>query len=102
MANDNTARSQECRDRIRFTLSNETGIQRFKDFKLVEAPECGAMGKLLQEYLVGRPLAEVDLAYLRSLKCPYMRSLECQENGGCVLAIIDVIREFQDLFVGHR
>ncbi len=94
--------SQECRDRIRFTLSNETGVQRFKAFELVDDPECGEMGKFLREYLVGRPLAEVDLDYLRSLKCPYMRSLECQESGGCVLAIIDVIREYQDLFVSHR
>ena len=94
--------SQECRDRIRFTLSKETGIQRFKDFKLVEGPECGEMGEALREYLEGRPLAEVDLGYMRGLKCPYMRSLECQENGGCVLAVIDVIREYQDLFVGHR
>ena len=93
---------QECQDRIRFTLSNETGVQRFKDFELIDDSECGEMGKLLREYLVGRPLAKVDLDYLRSLKCPYMRSLECQENGGCVLAVIDVIREYQDLFVGHQ
>ena len=94
--------SQECRDRIRFTLSNETGVQRFKDFELVKGPECGEMGELLREHLVGRPLDEVDLDYLRSLKCRYMQSLECQGNGGCVLAVIDVIREYQDLFVGHR
>jgi len=94
--------SQECRDRIRFTLSKETGIQRFKDFELVEGLECGEMGELLREYLVGRPLAEVNLDYLRNLKCPHMQSLECQESGGCVLAVVDVIQEFQDLFVNHR
>ena len=86
--------SQECQDRIRFTLSNATGVQRFKTFELVEGPECAGMGKLLREYLVGRPLAEVDLDYLQSLKC--------HRNGGCTLEVIEVIQEYQDLFVGHR
>ena len=94
--------SQECRDRIRFGSGKETGVWRFKTFELVEGPDCGAMGEVLREYLPGRPLAEVDLDYLRRLKCPYMQSQECQENGGCVLAVIDVIREYQDLFVEHR
>ena len=85
--------SQECRDRIRFTLSNETGVQRFKAFELVDDPECGEMGKLLREYLVGRPLAEVDFDYLRSLKC--------QRNGGCTLAVIEVVREYQDLLINR-
>ena len=92
MINHHTAQPTECRDRIQCGLSSETGVLRFQTFTIVEGPECAGLSRLLREYLVGRPLAEVDLDCLQNLKC--------QGNGDCVSTVVDMIREYQDLFVG--
>jgi len=48
------------------------------------------MERILRDYLLDRPLAEVDFEYLRKLKC--------DQNGQCVIAVIDLIQEYQQMF----
>ena len=87
-------RSQECYDNVRLWLSKESGAMRFKSFDIVDAPECDALAKQLQEYLVGRRLADVDLQYVQSIKC--------QGNGACMRAVVDIVHEYQDMFVQDK
>ena len=87
-------RSQECYDNVRLWLSKENGAWHFKSFDIVDAPECNAVAEQLRDYLLDRRLADVDLQYLQSIKC--------QGNGACMRAVIDIIHEYQDMFVQHR
>ena len=75
--------TEECRDRLRFRLSDDSGVPRFEEFAIVDAPDCRDMQHTLREYLVGRSLADVDLDFLRGLKCP--------ANSECLRALIGVI-----------
>ena len=73
----------DCRNKVRFVLSDKTGTLRFTDFDIVNAPECGEVAGPLKEYLLGRPLTGIDLGYIRQLTCP--------GNGQCIRDIVDVI-----------
>ena len=73
----------DCRDKVRFSLSDSTGTLRFTDFDIVDAPECGQVAGTLKEYLLGRPLAELDLDHIRQMTCP--------GNGQCIRDIVSVI-----------
>lgn len=83
---------EECYDRIRVSLSDETGVLCFESLGIVDAPECRDAEQRLRAYLLGRPLAEVDLDHLRGLKCA--------GDGACMHAVIRVVEEYQHLFVG--
>jgi len=50
------------------------------------------MEHTLREYLMGRPLADVDLEYLRALRCP--------ADGECLRALIEEVHNYQRLFTG--
>ena len=80
----------ECYDKIRFSLSDKSGVLRFETFAIVGAPECGDMEQELRAYLVGRPLSEVDPGYLRSLSC--------KGDGACMRAVIQTVGEYKELF----
>ena len=80
----------ECSDRLRFRLSDNSGVLRFEEFAIVDALDCRDMQHTLREYLVGRSLADVDLDFLRGLKCP----ADCE----CLRALIGTIQKHQHLF----
>lgn len=84
--------STECNDKIRFSLSDESGALRFDSFAITDAPRCRDMERKLQSHLVGRPLSEVDIGYLRNLTC--------DGDGSCMKAVIQVIKKHQELFLG--
>lgn len=84
----------DCYNKIRCSLSDESGDLCFKNFEIVGAPECSDIQERLRTYLVGRPLAAVDLTYLQGLKCP--------GSGECMGAVIRVVREQQGWFVGSE
>ena len=84
----------ECNDKIRFSWSDESGVLRFEAFAITDAPKCRDVEKKLQAHLVGRPLSEVDMGYLRSLTC--------NGDGVCMRAVIQAIGEHQQLFIGTR
>jgi len=82
----------ECYDSIRFSLSDLSGRMRFESFDVADLPECKDVAASLREYLVGRPLAEVNLERIRSM--------ECAGRCTCVGEVARVVREQQHLF-GH-
>ena len=81
----------DCYNNIRCSLSDDSGDLCFKSFEIVGVPGCSDMQERLQAYLVGRPLAGVDLAYLQGLECP--------ESGECMDAVIRMVREHQGWFI---
>ena len=83
--------SKECRNKIRYSLSDASGVLRFTAFNIVDAPECGDIQEMLRQHLVGRPLADVDLDDIRGLRC--------KGDGECIRTVIRVIEESQHMFV---
>jgi len=82
---------QECYDRVHLSLSDESGDLRFESFEIAGTPECRDVEETLRAYLVERPLAEVDMDYIRGLTCA--------GDGQCMSAVVRVIEEYQHLFV---
>ena len=83
----------DCEDRVRFSLSDETGELRFTSFQIVDVPDCKYVEREVVRYLVGRPLADVDPHYVRGLACP--------GDGQCMEAVAEVIEESQRLFLHY-
>ena len=79
-----------CQDSIRFSLSDDTGDLRFKSFDIVNAPECRSMLETLRNYILSRPLVEIDLRRIQQLDCP--------GNGQCMDEVVEEIKEAQMLF----
>ena len=84
--------TEKCHDRLRFRLGDDSGLLRVEEFAIQNATECQGMEHTLREYLVGRPLADVDLEYLRRLRCP--------ADGECLRALIHEVQKCQCLFAG--
>ena len=81
---------KECYDSIRFSLSDLSGQMRFESFDVVDMPDCENVAASLREYLVRRPLAEVDVERIRSM--------ECDDRCTCLGEAARVVREQQRLF----
>jgi hypothetical protein len=81
----------DCANKVRFSLSDETGVLRFTSFDIVDVGGFCEIVETLQEYLVSRPLADVDVDYLRKLTCT--------GNGECLHTVIQMVEEYQQLFV---
>ncbi len=81
---------EECDNRLRFRLGDNSGVLCIEEFAIADAPECRDMQRTLREYLVGRPLSDVDLDYLRALKCP--------ADGQCMRAMMWEVEKYQRLF----
>ena len=81
---------KQCYDSIRFSLSDLRGQMRFETFDIVDMPECQDVAAELRKYLVGRPLAQVDVQRIRLM--------ECADKYGCVADVVRVVREQQRLF----
>ena len=86
--------AEDCHDKLRFRLNDDSGVLRFVEFEIRSAPICRDVEKTLREYLVGRALAEVDLDYLRRLTCA--------GNGECMRAVIREVQKYQRLFVRNH
>jgi len=81
----------DCRDNVRFILSDETGVLQFKSFDIVNTPQCAEVAVELRKHLVGRPLQEIDMDAIRSVKCPH-------DNGSCIETAVKIIEENIDFF----
>ncbi len=79
-----------CYDKIRYSLSDESGQMRFESFEFLNMPECAETLETLRDYLLSRPLCQVDPQWVRSL--------QCQGNGRCMSDVARVIEEHQQLF----
>jgi len=84
----------ECRNRVRCALSDETGVLRFREFDIVGAPECRETVATLRHYLVGRALAETDAGYIRELG-RVTRLL-------CARVVAQLVEESQQTFIHRR
>ena len=80
----------DCFNKVRFSLNDDTGVLRFETFDIVDLPDSCEMVEELQDYLVGRPLADVDMDYLRGLRC--------SGDGECLRTTIRMVNEYQQLF----
>ena len=81
-----------CRDKVRFSLSDETGELRFTDFDIVDAPECRDVTIVLKHYLLGQPLADIDL--------DQVLRISCQGDERCMPDVAEAIAECQRMFAG--
>ncbi len=86
--------AEECVDKIRFSLSDKTGVLRVEGFDIVNAPQCRDLTASLKRYLIGRPVAEIDIYHIRSLRC--------RGDGRCMRAIVDAIAEYHELFADTK
>ena len=84
----------DCRDRLRFRLNDDDGVLRFVNFEILNASKCRGITNTLQEYFIGRALAEVDFDYLRRLMC--------RGNGECIDAVIREVNRHLCSFVRRR
>ncbi len=79
-----------CYDKIRYTLSDESGQMRFETFEFNNMPGCAETLGTLRDYLLSRPLSQVDPQWVRSL--------HCTGSGHCMIDVARVIEEHQQLF----
>ena len=82
--------SDQCRDRLRFRLNDDSGVLRFMDFEILNPSKCQNVEENLRRYLIGRALADVDLDYLRELTCT--------GSGECMQLVIREVEKHQRLF----
>ena len=58
----------DCYGNIRFALSDRGGRMCFESFDIIDVPECQNVAARLRDYLVHRPLAQVDVRQIRSMR----------------------------------
>ena len=80
----------DCEDKIKFSLSDRGGELRFTEFNIAGDSSCAVMEDRMREYVMARPLAEIDVEFIRSL--------DCSGGNRCGLAIAKVIEDHQSLF----
>lgn len=78
-------------DRLRFRLNDDKGVLCFTEFEILNPLRCRGVEGVLREYLLGRPLADIDPADLRK-EMP-------AGNGECAEAVIREVLKHQRLFV---
>jgi hypothetical protein len=84
----------DCDDNVRFALSDDTGDLHFTAFDIVNAPECAGLVEELREKLLGRSLAQIDVAEIQRISC--------HGKGQCMQTIVRTITECQDMFLQRR
>lgn len=84
----------DCYDKVRFALSDETGDLRFTSFDIINMPECFSLAETLRETLIGQRLADIDVEHIRRVSCP--------GNGQCMTTIVGIITEYQDRFIRRQ
>ena len=86
--------ARECYDRIRYTLSDESGELRFTSFQIIGGIECRGVERELKEYLLNRPLRELDTDKIMQVSCSGERQ--------CIDTIAKVIAEQQSFFAAEE
>jgi len=84
----------DCYDKVRFALSDETGEMRFTAFDIVNTPECSQLTETLRRILIDRRLADIDVAEIQGMSCP--------GNGQCMTTIVRIITEYQERFLRRQ
>ena len=84
----------DCYDKVRFTLSDETGDLRFTAFEIINSPECASQVEEIRAKLLGQRLADINTAEILRISC--------LGNGQCIKTIVNIITEYQDRFLHNR
>ena len=79
----------ECYNNLRFSLSDDSGELQFENFDIAD-PQCRQFADRLREYLVSRPLKELDPERIRFMQCP--------GAGECAATVAAVVEDYQRLF----
>ena len=79
-----------CHNSIRISLSDETGVLRITKLESESLSQCSDGFKKLTDYLVGRPLAEIDI--------PHTLSLNCANNKHCIGSLANLLQDYIDMF----
>jgi len=83
----------QCDNKIRYSLSDRSGVLRFEAFDIVDGgePSCKKVADEICAKIIGRPLADVDVSEIEKIPC----------SGGaeCVKSLANVIRECQGMFI---
>lgn len=79
----------ECKHRVRFSLSDSSGELVFTEFEVINGSDCTA-AHAVQDHLVGRTLSRVDWSLIEELG----------KQGTCTCAddVIAVLEDFQRQF----
>ena len=80
----------DCRDKVKLSLSDESGVLRVKAFNIVNAPECQELAESLRGHLLSRSLKDIDVIKIREMAC-------CGD-GLCGHTVADIIEEYQSMF----
>ena len=81
-------------DKIRFSLSYQTGELRFSDFNIIAAPEYSKLAGELRTILLGQRLADIDVDEILKINCPI--------DEQCIRVIAHIITEYQMAFKGLK
>ena len=84
----------DCYDKVRFKLSDETGDLRFTSFEIINSPECARQVEEIRAKLLGQRLADINTAEILRISC--------SGNGQCTKTIVNIITEYQDRFLHNR
>jgi hypothetical protein len=80
---------EPCYHKIRFTLSDASGVLRFTSFDIMGGLTCSGAEEKLKSILLDRPLLEIDLDEIRSLPC--------KGDGHCLEETARIVAEQQEL-----
>ncbi len=83
----------DCENKVRFSLSDKSGVLRFEAFDIVDQPQCRSVLEKLRAAVLGRALTEIDLGEIKAMSCPH--------GDHCMRAVAKVIKDCQDTF-SHR
>lgn len=81
---------QDCKDKVRFSISDSTGVLRLESFELVDMPMCQETAELIRTLILNKPLSEVDIDRLREIPCAHNRE--------CVQVIAALLNEYKTAF----
>lgn len=84
----------ECREKVRCSLSDKTGVLRFDNFEIVDAAECEETADKIADYLIGRALSEV--------KADRIREIGRDGHALCANVVAQLVIESQEVFVGGK
>ncbi len=89
-----TRDASECYDRIRYTMSDDGGELRFTSFQITGGSRCQGVEQELKEYLLSRPLRDLDADRIMQVSCPGGRQ--------CIETVARVVAEQQGFFAGEE
>ncbi len=83
--------TDDCYDKVRFTLSDKSGELRFIHFDIEQAPKCAKVVQQLSNILLNQRLVDINVADIRALTCPGSKQ--------CINTVVQIVEEYQGRFL---